>query len=56
MIVTLTTPDGFNVPFALSSEDAGKLALSLVDSRSAAYFNTVKPCFSKNGRAAGDFR
>lgn len=31
MILTLTTPDGFKVSFALSPEDAGGLALSLVE-------------------------
>lgn len=31
MILTLTTPDGFRVSFALSPEDADGLAMSLVD-------------------------
>ena len=31
MILTLTTPDGFKVSFALSPEDADGLAASLVD-------------------------
>lgn len=30
-ILTMTTPDGFKVSFALSPEDAGGLAMSLVD-------------------------
>ena len=30
-ILTMTTPDGFRVSFALSPEDAGGLATSLVD-------------------------
>ena len=31
MILTMTTPDGFKVSFALSPEDAGGLATSLVE-------------------------
>ena len=31
LILTMTTPDGFKVSFALSPEDAGGLAMSLVD-------------------------
>ena len=36
MILTLTTPDGFRVSFALSPEDADGLAMSLVDAEAPA--------------------
>lgn len=42
MILTMTTPDGFKVSFALSPEDAGGLATSLVQidvARPRATFN-----------------
>ena len=40
-ILTLATPDGFKVAFALKPGDAGNLALSLVDAEADASFSAA---------------